>query len=224
MNVLAFVQSLDYEEDDSEYTRYPLETLADQKGDCKDKSILAAAMLHEMGYDPVLLRFPGHMALGIRSAYGMQGAYYEYGGSRYYYVETTSPDWNIGDIPGDLKGQTPTVYPISKSPTIEATIDVKPAGVIGKDSNYLVRCSLKNNGPGTALNMTAHFYALALERGPGKAYVPDKMVYIGDYTEGERGTIEANLTVAAGERTQIFCVITGDNVNTCELKTSAFYG
>ena len=60
MNVLTFVQSIPYEEDadGTEYTRYPIETLVDEKGDSKDKSILAAAMLNEMGYDVVLLKYP----------------------------------------------------------------------------------------------------------------------------------------------------------------------
>ncbi len=225
MNVLTFVQSLGYEEDTgSDYTRYPLETLADEKGDCKDKSILGAAMLHEMGYDVVLLKFPQHMALGIRGAAEMQGACYEYGGKKYYYVETTSPNWGVGDIPGDLKGQTPVIISMSNSPTIDAALDVKAAGAEGHDSNYKVSCTIKNTGPGTAANLTAHVYALALERGQGRIWMPDRIISIGDYGAGHEDTIETTLTVYAGEKTQIYCVITGDNVETSELKTSVFYG
>ena len=225
MNVLTFVQSLKYEEDTgSDYTRYPLETLVDEKGDCKDKSILAAAMLHEMGYDVVLLKFTNHMALGIKGGGEMEGKCYEYGGSRYYYAETTSPSWNIGDIPGDLESQTPVILPMSKSPTVEGRLEVKPAGTSGHDSNYQVICNITNGGPGTASNLSAHVYALALDRGADKIWVPDRVISLGDYGEGHSGTIETTLTVYAGERTQIYCVITGDNVDTVELKTSAFYG
>jgi len=92
-NVLKFVQSIDYEEDTgSDHTRYPLETLVDEKGDCKDKAILGAAMLHEMGYDVVLLKFPSHMALGIKGGGAMEGKYYEYAGTKYYYAETSGPE------------------------------------------------------------------------------------------------------------------------------------
>ena len=225
MNVLTFVQSIKYEADTgSDYTRYPLETLVDEKGDCKDKAILGAAMLHEMGYDVVLLEYADHMALGVKGAGDMQGKYYESGGSRYYYVETTSPNWNIGDIPGDLETQAPIILPMAKSPRLEATLDVKPAGTSGQNSNYQVTCSLKNDGPGTAANLSAHVYALALDRGQDKIWVPDRVIAIGDYGEGYAGTVQTTLTVFSGEKTQIYCVITGDNVDTNELKTSAFYG
>jgi len=154
----------------------------------------------------------------------MEGKCYEYGGSRYYYVETTSPSWNIGDIPGDLESQTPVILPMSKSPTVEGRLEVKPAGTSGHDSNYQVICNITNGGPGTASNLSAHVYALALDRGADKIWVPDRVISLGDYGEGHSGTIETTLTVYAGERTQIYCVITGDNVDTVELKTSAFYG
>ncbi len=224
-NVLKFVQSIDYVEDTgSDYTRYPLETLVDKKGDCKDKSILGAAMLHEMGYDVVLLKFPSHMALGIKGGGGLDGKYYEFGGTKYYYAETSGPNWDIGDIPGDLESQAPVILPMAKSPTLEAILDVIPAGAMDKDSNYLVSLKLKNNGRGTASNLSAHFYALALDRGQGRIWPHDKVIAIGDYGEGRSGTINATLTVYAGERTQIYCVITGDNVDTYELKSSTFYG
>ena len=225
MNVITFVQSIKYEEDTgSDYTRYPLETLVDEKGDCKDKAILGAAMLHEMGYDVVLLKFTSHMALGIKAGGDMQGKYYTYDGTNYYYVETTSPNWNIGDIPGDLEGQTPIILPMAKSPVVRAKLEVKPSGTSGHDSNYQVICTLENDGPGTAVNMSAHVYALALERGQGKIWVPDRIINLGDYGEGHSGTIQTTLTVYAGEKTQIYCVITGDNIETNELKTSVFYG
>lgn len=224
-NVLKFVQSIDHVEDTgSDYTRYPLETLVDEKGDCKDKAILGAAMLHEMGYDVVLLKFPSHMALGIKGGGGLEGAYYEYGGTKYYYAETSGPNWDIGDIPGDLEGQTPVILPMSKSPALEAAMDVIPAGASGYDSNYLVSLRLKNSGPGTASNLSAHFYALALDRGQGRIWAHDKVISIGEYGAGHSGTINATLTVYSGERTQIYCVITGDNVDTYEKKSSVFYG
>jgi hypothetical protein len=112
MNVLTFVQSIPYAEDTAnpEYTKYPIETLKDDQGDCKDKAILAAAMLHEMGYDVVLLQYQQHMAVGIDI--NASGTYFEYDGARYYYAETTSVNWDIGDMPDALDGQTPIVLPL----------------------------------------------------------------------------------------------------------------
>jgi hypothetical protein len=110
MNVLVFVQSLPYAEDSVEYTRYPLETLKDDVGDCKDKSILAAALLHEMGYEVALLKYPGHMALGI--SINAQGKYFAQDGVRYYYAETTGPGWEIGTVPEEFRDASPTVIPI----------------------------------------------------------------------------------------------------------------
>jgi len=71
--VIAFVQNIKYVSDIistgiEEYPRYPLETLVDQEGDCEDTSILLASILKEMGYEVVLISFPGeHMAV---RAYG----------------------------------------------------------------------------------------------------------------------------------------------------------
>jgi hypothetical protein len=184
---------------------------------------MAAAVLSQMGYDVVLLKYPDHMAVGINVP-GAQGSYVDYNGSRYYYAETTSANWNIGDLPNEVRGLTPTVYPMKESPRVSVTMDIKPAGAEGHDSRYVVRCSLKNAGPGTASNLSLHVYALALERGQGRIWVPDKMLSLGDYGEGQSGEADATLTVEAGEKTQIVCVLTGDNVDTNELKSSVFYG
>ncbi len=223
MNVLAFVQSIPYEEDadGAEYTRYPIETLVDEKGDCKDKSILAAAMLYEMGYDVVLLKYPEHMAVGIKV--NGQGTYFDYEGSRYYYAETTGPSWNIGDVPEDLQGVTPIICPMTKSPTLETSFNVNPAGADGANANIDVHCTVKNIGPGKASGLKAHVYALALEEGPDKIWSPDKTIDIGDLAENQNGDFDTTLTIPANKRTQIICSVSGDNVETSQMQTSIFY-
>lgn len=62
-NVLAFVESLDYTTDGERlttpaYPNYPVITLAEQGGDSEDHTILAAAILKEMGYGVGLLYYP----------------------------------------------------------------------------------------------------------------------------------------------------------------------
>lgn len=225
MNVIAFVQALPYKEDDpatGEYTRYPLETLVDNAGDCKDKSILAATMLHEMGYDVVLLKYPQHMAVGVKLDRDISGTYFDYGGSRYYYAETTGQNWTIGDAPDDIKGLTPIIYPMMKNPKIEVNIDVKPAGADASNVQYAVHADLKNDGPGTAMNLKAHIYALALDRGDNVIWNPDSKHDLGDYAAGQTGSIEATLTIPAFKSTRIVCVITADNIDTNEQKTAVF--
>ena len=60
MNLITFVQSIPYVDDHPAGSpHYPLETLAEAQGDCKDKSVLAAALLQAAGFDVALLQFPG---------------------------------------------------------------------------------------------------------------------------------------------------------------------
>jgi hypothetical protein len=120
---IAFVQSLPYTSDKvttgyDEYPRYPVETLVDYGGDCEDTAILAAALVNELGYGVVLLKFegtggnPGHMAIGIKGSDNIQGTYYSNEGYRYYYLETTGSGWRIGQVPDEYKGTQAYIYPI----------------------------------------------------------------------------------------------------------------
>ncbi|WP_051688175.1 transglutaminase-like domain-containing protein [Desulfofalx alkaliphila] len=118
--VISFVQNIEYADDEetkgrAQYARYPIETLVDQVGDCEDTSILLAAILNEMDYGAVLILLPddpvGHMAVGIKGE-NLPGAYYEYRGSRYYYVETTAPGWPIGEIPEEYERHGAIILPV----------------------------------------------------------------------------------------------------------------
>jgi gas vesicle protein len=116
--VIAFVQSLPYAADNvstprNDYPKYPIETLFERGGDCEDTSILAAALLDQMGYDVALLILynANHCAVGI--AIDDSGSYYEYEGTKYYYIETTGEGWRIGEIPPELEDTRANIYPIS---------------------------------------------------------------------------------------------------------------
>ena len=107
--ILRFVQeAIPYKTDTSgkemdEYWKYPYETLYEMSGDCEDTSILYAALMKSMGYNAALLLFPGHMATGIGmpSGYDGYGWYWYYTNQsnpiKYYYCETTSTGWWLGD-------------------------------------------------------------------------------------------------------------------------------
>ncbi len=84
----------------------PAQTVVDS-GDCKDKSILLAAILKNLSYQVTLLEFDpdpgetGHMAVGVAfddsQIPGDQNlSYYSQQGLKYYFAETTSPNWALG--------------------------------------------------------------------------------------------------------------------------------
>jgi len=120
---VSFVQSLEYTSDSvttpyDEYPRYPIETLVDYGGDCEDTSILMAAILHEMGYDVVLLSLPGHMAVGVWGGEGVYGTYWEHNGKKYFYLETTGQGWQIGELPPEFEGEAAYIYDIVPVPIL----------------------------------------------------------------------------------------------------------
>ncbi|MBE0673326.1 MAG: hypothetical protein IH591_01570 [Bacteroidales bacterium] len=125
--VLAFTQSIvtyhkDPENDprsilNGEYPKYPIETLAEEKGDCEDSAILGASILKTMGYDSALIFLPGHCALGIAGTDDMPGSYIEHDQKKYFYCETTASGWKIGELPEDYENTSVSVYPIN-SPAI----------------------------------------------------------------------------------------------------------
>lgn len=119
--LLAFSQCLGYEDDSvyigyDEYWKFPLETLYDHGGDCEDTSILLASLAEVMGYDTALLLFPGHMAAGIH-IYGdypdLVGFYLRSDPDKvYYYCETTSTGFTVGQIPSSVDVDNTTMVVI----------------------------------------------------------------------------------------------------------------
>lgn len=113
--VLSFTQACiryvaDRESTGSEdWPRYPIETLMDEAGDCEDDAILACAVLKRLGFEVVLLIFPAHCALGVAGAQGLPGHFVHDQASRldYFYGETTSEGWRLGELPEMLRGVQP---------------------------------------------------------------------------------------------------------------------
>lgn len=104
--IVNFVQqNINYKSDlaernSIEYVKYPIETLVDKAGDCEDTSILLASILRRCGFDAAILDYPGHIAVGIAgecfTGYSCKD---EENGINYYYIETTSVGWRIGEYP-----------------------------------------------------------------------------------------------------------------------------
>jgi hypothetical protein len=112
--VISFVQAIPYQ---TRLPQLPVQTLA-EGGDCDCKSILAAALLDAMGYKVAFLVFSDHVAVGIafytwESPRVSPAWYWEWGGRRFYYAETTSPGWRIGELPEEFISKKATVCPVN---------------------------------------------------------------------------------------------------------------
>lgn len=102
--VLKLVQSIEYKYDDdtrgqSDWFKYPIETLWDMNGDCEDHAILYATLMEGLGYDTVLFYVycydsngtltAAHLATGLDVS-GGSGKSLTYNGTEYYYCEATA--------------------------------------------------------------------------------------------------------------------------------------
>lgn len=224
MLVAAFVQSLPNNAGAGfdDYARYPAETLVDGGGDSEDTSILAAALLNDLGYDSIVLGFDGHRAVGVRCPDDTQGRYYTYDGARYYYLETSIPGYGLGSIPDQYKQMQATVYPLKGVPVIELSCSKEVASSDDLYVYYKVSCSISNTGAGTAKNGSIYFAALALIYGPDQVWEPTYDVSIGDMAEGQSRTFEETLKIPRSGATQIECIASGDNFGPVSAKTEQF--
>jgi len=119
----AFVQSLPYTVDSvttgyDEYPRYPIETLVDGGGDCEDTSILLASLIDKLGYGGVLIELPNHLGVGVKGGDNIYGSYWLYEGNKYYYIETTGENWEIGDLPPEYEGNSASIFAITPTPVL----------------------------------------------------------------------------------------------------------
>lgn len=111
--ILKFTQYITYALDStthgvSEYWNFPVETLYLNTGDCEDTSILASAIYKGMGYDSAVILMYGHAAVGIKgtdlSGYSeLSFKYSTFDRSGYYFGETTSTNYKLGEIPDGFR-------------------------------------------------------------------------------------------------------------------------
>ena len=117
--ILDFVQepNIKYHSDEDspetggvEYARFPVETLYDKRGDCDCKAVLAAALFRNAGYKVAYVTSNNHAAIAVAcpkewfSYYNTRNlfeadkeALIDKDGLYYYYCETTSNAFRIGD-------------------------------------------------------------------------------------------------------------------------------
>jgi hypothetical protein len=152
---IVFVQSLPYTLDSvttpfDEYPRFPVETLVDGGGDCEDTSILLASIISDMGYGVVLLEFKDHMALGIKGGDSIHGSYWDYNGSKYFYLETTDVGWEIGDIPDEYQNSSATIFTMAPVPIITHDWELEESGNFAD-----IKIKIDNLGSASASNVYA---------------------------------------------------------------------
>ena len=198
-NVISFVQSLSYVTDlestgESDYIRFPVETLVDGVGDCEDMAILAAAILNEMGYGVLLVQLPEHLALAVNCGTEFQGSYYNYQGSRYYYLEVTNTGWDIGQIPDGYKNSQAQLIPLVYRPHMRiphCSYSHDSYYTIDREVYYKVEFELENGGPGSTDGLTVR---VLFVRHNGSVAV-ERTFHLDELQEGESGKYEVNIPV-----------------------------
>lgn len=214
---LTFVQSLPYAFDsdskgEDEYVRYPVETLVDGCGDCEDKVALLAALLHEMDVDFVLLILPDHMAVGVHCDEVNVPRYMLFEGKRYYYLETTLPNWGIGDIPKEYYSAEMEVVPVHDTPDmlIKAVRFESKEALVYEKADCELQLDLHNLGPGKVTEMGV--MVRLIDKGRRNRLLTEEYFSINDLQEGEFRTEIITLKSYIKESTLLQVEVTGFEV------------
>ena len=101
--VITFVQNIKYERPGGTLDLFPpLGTIAYRFGDCDSKAMLLYVILERMGIDCAMLWSYNykHAMLGIKV--NGRGNFLTTNGKKYYFLETTYPNWDVGEIPPEF--------------------------------------------------------------------------------------------------------------------------
>ena len=173
----AFVQHLPYTVDSvttpyDEYPRYPVETLVSNGGDCEDTSILLASLLYSMGYGIILVIFPqtaateGHCGIGVLGNQDMHGFYLSHDGGKYFYVETSSTGWRVGQLPDEYKETPAELYGMTPAPILAHSW----TGTI-KGNAVNLEVTVENLGSATADDV---YILVGFDASEGKIWNPEE--------------------------------------------------
>ena len=214
---LSFVQSLPYVHDSAskgidEYVRYPIETLVDGCGDCEDKVALLTALLYEMEVDFILLVLPEHMAIGVHCDEVEANQYLLFNDKRYYYMETTMPNWKIGQIPEDYYDTRIEAFPVDDTPSLlmkAVRFESKPASVFSKAGCEL-EVDLHNLGPGRVTELMLQ--VRVIEKGTANHLLAEEHYSLSTLQEGEQRTEKFSLKSLIKENCALEVELTGAEV------------
>ncbi|HDO19740.1 MAG TPA: hypothetical protein ENG74_03340 [Thermoplasmatales archaeon] len=158
--VAAFVQNINYQSEEGEYPKFPIELLYDGYGDCEDKAILASAILYHIGYDVALIRFEDHMAVGVHLddiSYADKTYYVDDEGKRYIFLETSNKGWELGEAATEYRNANNyTIYHVESKPILIQDCEPPLIYDTGIERYITVSTTVKNIG-------TADAYGVAVE-------------------------------------------------------------
>jgi hypothetical protein len=105
--------------------KYPIETLVEMGGDCDTHAILYATLMKAAKFKVLLLysnqKIDGqhHVAIGVHlektpqnSQLEVEDSVFIYNGEKYYYAETTTWGWRVGDLPPKFQNLTFQMMPL----------------------------------------------------------------------------------------------------------------
>ena len=101
--MITFVQNIKYDRPGGTLDLFPpLGTIAYRFGDCDSKSMLLYVILEKMNVDCAMLwsYHYKHAMLGIKVS--GRGDFLTANGKKYYFLETTYPNWDIGELPPEF--------------------------------------------------------------------------------------------------------------------------
>ena len=131
--VITFVQNITYGRPGGVLDLFPpLGTIAYRFGDCDSKTMLLYVILEKMSVDCAMLWSHNykHAMLGIRV--NGRGNFLTANGKKYYFLETTYPNWEVGIIPPEFNNTKfwfiSEIDAIEKEPNkTESRRDTKPS-------------------------------------------------------------------------------------------------
>ncbi|MDA0524261.1 hypothetical protein [Methanococcoides alaskense] len=193
----------------SQLTSQMEEMAHDGGGDCEDSSILLASLLYDMGYGVAL---PRHMAVGVKGDDDLSGSYYNYDGTKYFYLEPTNSGWDVGAIPDEYKNESVIITPIgSVSPELRLTF----TGAGEKNSYQTsvdLEITIENVGSITAEDVVIHTTLESTDEGMVWDQIKsDTMLSI--VPESSITYSVFGLKVPAGESYRVGITAWGSNVN-----------
>ncbi|MBR1513085.1 MAG: transglutaminase domain-containing protein [Bacteroidales bacterium] len=226
---LTFVQSLPYafdanSKDVDEYVRYPIETLVDGCGDCEDKVALLAAILYEMGADYILLVLPEHMALGVHCEGVESRRYLMFQDKRYYYLETTTAGWQVGDIPEKYYAAEMEAVPVDDTPRLlirGVRFESQSAAVFQK-ANCELQLDLHNLGPKKVTDLFVQV-RLIENRGTMGRLLMEEQFSLNDMQEGEQRTETLRMRSLIKEHGLLQVVVSGAEIEPLSYEVELSY-
>jgi hypothetical protein len=145
--IISFVQNIEYKRPGGELDLLPpLGTLATRFGDCDTKSLLLYIILEKAGVDCVMFWSFQYKHAMLGAGINARGNFKSFNGKNYYFVETTYPDWEIGDIDPTMNDLS--LWYLDDIDSDKMKIDFKYNVIDDKETNDVnknKRSNLENN-------------------------------------------------------------------------------